>query len=158
MVSVLHSLRFFSLKVYFGDTWGQSSQFGDYCPQSLGTFGTYANTMLLTMFPSPVPASPPENVTVLVDSSTTIEVRWDIVPPIDQNGIITMYEVMYQPLETFNGIISTQTMNVSGTEMSVFLIELQEFVNYNISVRAYTSVGAGPYSDEVTVTTLEDSK
>ena len=76
----------------------------------------------------------------------------------DQNGIITMYEVMYQPLETFNGNIRTQTMNVSGREMSVFLIELQEFVNYTISVRAYTSVGAGCYSDEVTVMTLEDSK
>ena len=110
------------------------------------------------MFPSPVPASPPENVTVLVSSSTTIKVTWDIVPPIDQNGIITMYEVMYQPLETFNGKISTQNLNVSGTEMSVFLIELQEFVNYTISVRAYTSVGAGPYSNEVTVMTLEDSK
>ena len=94
----------------------------------------------------------------MVVSSTIINVTWDIVPPIDQNGIITMYEVMYQPLETFNGIISTQTMNVSGTEMSVFLIELQEFVNYNISVRAYTSVGAGPYSDEVTVLTLQDGK
>ena len=113
---------------------------------------------MLLMFPTPVPASSPENVTVLVDSSTTIEVMWDIVPPIDQNGIITMYEVMYQPLETFNGNISTQTMNVSGTEMSVFLIELQEYVNYTISVRAYTSVGAGPYSNEVTVMTLEDSK
>ena len=79
-----------------------------------------------------------------------------MVPPIDQNGIITMYEVMYQPLETFNGNISTQTINVSGTEMSVFQIELQEFVNYTISVRAYTSVGAGPYSDEVTVLTLQD--
>ena len=106
----------------------------------------------------PVPASPPENVTVVVNSSTTIEVTWDIVLPLDQNGIITMYEVMYQPLETFNGNICTQIMNVSGTEMSVFLIELQEFVNYTISVRAYTSVGAGPYSDEVTVLTLEDGK
>ena len=110
------------------------------------------------MFPSPVPASPPENVTVVVNSSTTIEVRWDIVPPIDQNGIITMYEVMYQPLETFNRNISTQTMNISGAEISVFLIELQEFVNYTISVRAYTSVGAGPYSDEITMLTLQDGK
>ena len=95
---------------------------------------------------------------MLVNSSTAIEVTWDIVPPMNQNGIITMYEVMYQPLETFNGNISTQTMIVSGTEMSVILMELQEFVNYTISVRAYTSVGAGPYSDEVTVMTLEDSK
>ena len=108
------------------------------------------------MFLSPVPASPPENVTVQVNSSTTIEVRWDMVPPIDQNGIITMYEVIYQPLETFNGNISTNTINL--TNMSVLLTGLQEFVNYTISVRAYTSVGAGPYSDEVTVMTLEDSK
>ena len=95
---------------------------------------------------------------MLVNSSTTIEVTWDIVPPIDQNGIITMYEVMYQPLETFNGNICTQTMVVSGREMSVILMELQEFVNYTISVRAYTGVGAGPYSDEIIVMTLEDSQ
>ena len=104
------------------------------------------------------PSSSPSNVTIINISSTEVLVIWDIVPPIDQNGIITMYEVMYQPLETFNGNISIQTINVSGTEMSVFLIELQEFVNYTISVRAYTSVGAGPYSDEVTVLTLQDGK
>ena len=110
------------------------------------------------VFQTTEPAAPPDDVRVMAVSSTSIYVTWDVVPPIDQNGIITMYEVVYQPLETFNGIISTQTMNVSGTEMSVILIELQEFVNYTISVRAYTSVGAGPYSNEVTVTTLEDCK
>ena len=67
-----------------------------------------------------------------------------------------MYEVMYQPLETFNGNIATKTINL--TNMSVLLPDFQEFVNYNISVRAYTSVGAGPYSDEVTVLTLEDGR
>ena len=81
---------------------------------------------------------------------------WDKVPLMNQNGIITMYEVMYQPLETFNGNIATKTINL--TNMSVLLADLQEFVNYTISVRAYTSVGAGPYSDEVTVLTLEDGK
>ena len=110
------------------------------------------------MFHEIEPAARPDNVRVMVVSSTIINVTWDIVPPIDQNGIITMYEVMYQPLETFNGNINTQTMNVSGTEMSVILMELQEFVNYTISVRAHTSVGAGPYSDEVTVLTLQDGK
>ena len=102
------------------------------------------------------PAAPPDNVRVMAVSSTSIYVTWDMVPPIDQNGIITMYEVMYQPLETFNGNISTSTINL--TNMSVLLTDLQEFVNYTISVRAYTSVGAGPYSDEITVMTLEDSK
>ena len=91
-------------------------------------------------------------------SSTTIEVNWDIVPPIDQNGIITMYEVLYEPLETFGGAIGPLTRNVSGTEMSVILMDLQEFVNYNISVRVYTSIGGGPYSEPFTDMTLEDCK
>ena len=85
-------------------------------------------------------------------------VTWDPVPDIDQNGIITEYEVMYEPLETFNGNITTQRMNVTAPEMSVTLTELQEFVFYNISVRAYTSVGAGPFSEEMTVRTNEDGK
>ncbi len=50
----------------------------------------------------------------------------------------------------------TQTMNV--TERSANLTNLEEFVDYNISVRAYTSEGAGPYSEEITVMTPEDSK
>ena len=67
-----------------------------------------------------------------------------------------MYEVLYEPLETFGGAIQMMTVNVSVSEMSVVLVNLQEFVNYNISVRAYTSVGEGPYSDEMTVRTEED--
>ena len=67
-----------------------------------------------------------------------------------------MYEVLYQPLETFDGAIMTQTMNL--TERSANLTDLEEFVDYNISVRAYTREGAGPYSEEVTVMTPEDSK
>ncbi len=67
-----------------------------------------------------------------------------------------MYEVLYQPLETFDGAIMTQTMNV--TERSANLTDLEEFVNYTLSVRAYTSEGAGPYSEEMTVMTPEDSK
>ncbi len=81
---------------------------------------------------------------------------WENVFEIDQNGIITMYEVLYQPLDTFDGNITTQTMNV--TERSAHLTDLEEFVDYNISVRAYTSEGAGPYSEEMTVMTPEDSK
>ena len=92
----------------------------------------------------------------LANSSTTIIVTWDIIPPIDQNGVITMYEVLYEPLETFGGAIQTQTRNVSGTEMSVVLTNLEEFVNYSISVRAYTSVGEGPYSDEIREKTITD--
>ena len=40
----------------------------------------------------------------------------------------------------------------------VYLTGLEENVEYSIRVRAYTSVGAGPYSDLVNVTTNEDCK
>ena len=79
---------------------------------------------------------------------------WEEVAPIDQNGVITMYQVLYQPLETFGGTIGPLTVNV--TELTADLTDLEEYVNYTISVRAYTSAGEGPYSDGITVITLED--
>jgi hypothetical protein len=91
-------------------------------------------------------------------SSTSINVTWDIVPPIDQNGVITMYEVLYEPLETFNGSITSNMTTVAGTERSVVLMDLEEYVNYTISVRAFTSVGAGPNSNAVIEMTDEDGE
>ena len=105
-----------------------------------------------------VPASPPDNVRAISVSSTEIMVTWDIVPLIDQNGVIPMYEVLYQPQETFDGSIGDLTVNVSAPEMSVVLMDLEEYVNYTISVRAYTSVGEGPYSDGIIELTNEDSE
>ena len=65
---------------------------------------------------------------------------------------------MYIPLKTFGGVIGVNTENVSGNLLSVVLKGLQEYVNYNISIRAYTSVGAGPYSGTVRVLTNEDGE
>ena len=45
--------------------------------------------------------------------------------------------------------IGVMTVNVTATELSTLLIDLQEFVSYRIAVRAYTSIGPGPYSDDV---------
>ena len=102
------------------------------------------------------PASPPNDVMATVVSPTSIMVTWDIVPPIDQNGVTTMYEVLYEPQETFGGAIGPLTS--TSTAMSLLLTGLEEFVNYNISVRAYTSVGAGPYSEDITEMTSEDGE
>ena len=100
------------------------------------------------------PASPPPNVIAIVKSSTTILVSWNIIPPIEQNGVITMYQVLYQPMQTFNGAIRQQTVNVTG--LATNLTDLEEFVNYSIAVRAYTRVGGGPYSEHITKRTEED--
>ena len=85
-------------------------------------------------------------------------VTWERVLAIDENGIIINYEVRFEPLE-FTETLTTSSVNTTDTiDLTVVLRALQEYVEYNISVRAYTSVGPGPYSDPVTQRTLEDRK
>ena len=100
-----------------------------------------------------VPGSAPRDLTAMATSPTSIAVMWGEVLPRDQNGVIIAYEVTYTALETFGGV--TETVNVSGLTMLVGLTGLHEFVNYTISVQAFTDVGAGPYTDQVTESTHE---
>ena len=88
-------------------------------------------------------------------SSTAIRVTWEEVPAIDQNGIITQYEVEYNQT-TFSGAAMYSTTTVDSSTFMVDLTGLEEYVEYSIRVRAYTSVGAGPYSDVVMETTCQD--
>ena len=88
-------------------------------------------------------------------SSTAIQVTWDEVPEIDQNGIITRYEVEYNQ-STFSGATMYNTTTVNSSTLMVNLTGLEEYVEYSIRVRAYTSVGAGPYSDFVKEMTQQD--
>ena len=108
------------------------------------------------MFYLTAPSGPPTNVTVSIESSTSILVSWSEVPAIDRNGIITQYEVVYEPLETFGEMIGSHAINT--TNMTVTLSNLQEDVDYKMSVRAYTSAGPGPFSAEVENRTSEDGK
>ena len=104
-----------------------------------------------------VPASPPQNVTATLLSSTQILVMWNEVPEIHQNGLIIMFEILYEPLITF-GILVAGKNTTSYNSLSIILAGLQENLEYNISVRAYTVVGPGPYSVEITVVTDKDGK
>ena len=108
--------------------------------------------MLFTVISITVPGNPPQNVRATSLSSTTIIVTWEEVPPIDRNGMITTYEIRYEPLETFGQLSST---DINATNLFIILEGLHPFVSYNISISAYTSVGSGPYSDVVIETTQE---
>ncbi len=92
-------------------------------------------------------------MTATVLSSTEIQVSWTEVAEIDQNGIITEYEVMYEPLMTFS-VLNTTTR--ATRNLFILLNGLEEYVEYNISVRAYTNDGAGPYSVGIVRRTFED--
>ena len=115
----------------------------------------YILGFILTLFLSTVPASPPGSVMAVNISSTAIRVSWDPVPLIDQNGDITQYEVEYNQT-TFSEVSMYNTTTVNSTTLMVDLTGLEEDVVYSIRVRAYTSVGAGPYSDVVMERTQEN--
>ncbi len=105
-----------------------------------------------------VPSSSPNNVTIISVSSTSIRVVWEDVQEIDENGVIMAFEILYIPLETFNEQLVSELVNTSASNRTISLNNLEEYVFYNISVRAYTSVGAGQFSSLITQRTSEDSK
>ena len=105
--------------------------------------------LYLTILINPtVPAGFPQNVITTTLSSTEISVNWEPIPAIDENGIIVTYEILYEPQETFNGeIMSNFSINTTdGSVLEIDLNGLQEFVDYNVTVRAYTSIGFGPFN------------
>ena len=80
---------------------------------------------------------------------------WDPVPEIDRNGIITQYEVEFNQ-STFNEISASYLTTTNGSQLNVELEGLEEYVEYSVRVRAYTSVGLGPFSVAIMNTTMED--
>ena len=99
------------------------------------------------------PSAAPQNVRTMVLSSTSISVFWDPPPFLDQNGVITGYQVTITNVNRTN--VST-VVNVANT--SHIALDLQEFEAYDIEVAAMTAVGLGPFSVAVRRQTLEDSK
>ena len=82
---------------------------------------------------------------------------WDPVPEIDTNGIITQYEVEFNQ-STFNEISTSNLTTTNGLQQMVELEGLEEYVEYSVRVRAYTSVGPGPFSVAVVNRSLEDGE
>ena len=83
-------------------------------------------------------------------------VTWENVLAIDRNGIIIQFEVQISQ-STF----TENSQRIMTTNGSVFMLEwngLEEFVEYNITIRAFTSIGPGPFSTVIMNTTFEDGK
>ena len=48
---------------------------------------------------------------------------WEEIPAMEDNGIIITYEVLYEPLQTFDGQLEPRTLNT--TELFTYLTDLQ---------------------------------
>ncbi len=89
-------------------------------------------------------------------SSTELQVSWNPVPAIERNGIITDYEIL---LISSRAVITVPFPTADGASSEDATVNnLDKYVEYSVSVRAYTAIGPGPYSPAVNVRTQEGRK
>lgn len=96
-----------------------------------------------------VPSVPPERLVTTEISSTSVTLRWSPPPVSQQNGIIREYRIIVTEIRTATTIL----LNSSST--SVVVQSLHPHYEYACAVSAFT-IGSGPYSEVLNVTTAED--
>ncbi|XP_063303215.1 phosphatidylinositol phosphatase PTPRQ [Pelobates fuscus] len=79
------------------------------------------------------PESPPQNLSVSDVNATSIALEW--MPPLQPNGIITHYEILYTN--------STSIFALNTTSTVFTLRNLNPYTLYSISVQSYTRFGHG---------------
>ena len=100
---------------------------------------------------SVAPTAAPENVTVVDDSPSSVDLTWDAPPYEMQNGRIRHYNVEITTVET--GDVLEVTSNYSNITVNGLL----PFYNYTCTVSAET-VADGPSSDEISFILPEGRK
>ena len=95
------------------------------------------------------PSTAPRSLTADTIQSRFVILSW--MAPDTPNGIIIQYEVQYSVNST------TSLVNVTGTLVGT-VEGLSPGTIYTLQIRAYTRVGAGPFSSVITVMTLPESK
>ena len=123
--------------------------------------------ILLCLFYHTAPTEAPLNVSVLVQSSHSIILSWEPPSLEDQNGFLVQYHVIVmetQILYLDNGTVFSQmginrnkAYNISE-ERRQLIDMLHPSFNYTVKIAAATVVGIGPFSDPITVMTLEDGE
>uniref|UniRef100_A0A3Q3VVC7 Uncharacterized protein n=1 Tax=Mola mola TaxID=94237 RepID=A0A3Q3VVC7_MOLML len=100
---------------------------------------------------SDVPSAPPQNLTLEVQNSKSIMLRWQPPPPNGQNGEITGYRIRYR-----KGSRRSETSETTGGSQLFKLISgLERGTEYSFRVSAVTVNGTGPATEWTTAETFE---
>ncbi|XP_069561698.1 neogenin 1a isoform X3 [Brachyistius frenatus] len=100
---------------------------------------------------SDVPSAPPQNLTVEVQNSKSIMLRWQPPPLNGQNGEITGYKIRYR-----KGSRRSETAETTGGTQLLKLIDgLERGTEYSFRVSAMTVNGTGPATEWTAAETFE---
>jgi len=102
-----------------------------------------------------VPGVGPENVSSMKVNQTTFNISWASITREKSYSKVIVYEVKrdFKGLRTRRSTVSSRSVNSTGTLTFVVLHGLQKCAQYNVSVRAYTVAGPGPYSPSIILET-----
>ena len=100
-------------------------------------------------------AGPPTLTSVEALSDTTIRVRWS---PLDREEGVIGYEISFTPSTADCPEIKGGNQTVNGGATTEYVLTgLEQYTQYNITVRAENSMGYGPPSNVMIARTAADS-
>ena len=110
--------------------------------------------ILFSLFYQIEPSHGPEDISSSAVSSAKFNITWRGLSREVANGIIINYEVRLSVVENCTEIKSSHNSTINTTTTYVIVTGLSLCAKYEVSVRGYTVVGPGPYSNPVMVQTL----
>ena len=124
--------------------------------------GYYVIIRLYLNFSPNLMLVPPSPVDLMAMDDTRESRRFTITwaEPLMTNGNVSSYDIQYRGISSVNTVLSnfSQVQMFSVASTMALLQDLVPFSVYNISVRASTGAGPGPFSAEISVRTLEDGE
>ncbi|XP_046366897.1 tyrosine-protein phosphatase Lar-like isoform X5 [Haliotis rufescens] len=94
--------------------------------------------------PDGAPAGAPQNFTATGISETSVHLTWDLPARALRNGDIVMYQITYHKL---SDPINEEDLNVTDTYVDITGLEMN--TDYRFKIKAYTSKGSGPWSNNL---------
>ncbi|RVE43549.1 hypothetical protein evm_011807 [Chilo suppressalis] len=102
------------------------------------------------------PSEPPHNVQVQATAPGELLIKWQAPPQESWNGELLGYVVTWREAGSTEPENATQAITASGwSATQVQLASLRAHAHYEVRVRAFNAVGAGPSAAPLTATTLE---
>ncbi|XP_022783220.1 protein sidekick-2-like isoform X2 [Stylophora pistillata] len=99
------------------------------------------------------PSRGPENVISLEVKRTEYQITWDGLPREVANGFIKTYQVRLLLKESCSPVDASFNSTFNTTKTEMLLSSVSVCARYEVSVRAFTAAGPGPYSEPSVIQT-----